>query len=200
MHAALDGFRYYLGIVTAIAVPLGISYWLVLHAFARLWRRWGAPRTYLLLLPVLFAAGVLLFRMRGRLLGTDLGTNGALIVIALVLCCPMIWLELQYWRKLKLATLLGIPEVSKHTSGTLMHDGIYGVVRHPRYLSAGIGLLVNALIANYSGLYLLLAAALAPGYLMLRLEERELVERFGDAYREYQAHVPQLIPFRRKPS
>jgi len=37
-------------------------------------------------------------------------------------------------------------------------------------------------------------SALAPGYLLLVLEERELLDRFGDAYREYQRDVPRLIP------
>jgi len=67
-------------------------------------------------------------------------------------------------------------------------------VRHPRYLSAGIGMMANALIVNYLGLYILLVSALAPGYLLLVLEERELLDRFGDAYREYQRDVPRLIP------
>jgi len=54
--------------------------------------------------------------------------------------------------------------------------------------------LVNVLIANYLGLYLLMIAMVPPGYCMLVLEERELLNRFGDAYRDYQREVPQLIP------
>jgi protein-S-isoprenylcysteine O-methyltransferase Ste14 len=33
---------------------------------------------------------------------------------------------------------------------------------------------------------------------MLVLEERELLGRFGDAYREYQRDVPRLIPHPRR--
>jgi len=85
-------------------------------------------------------------------LGTNLGTNWSLIGIALVLSCLMTLLELQYWRQLSIATLVGIPELSQQRKGRLLREGIYGVVRHPRYLSAGIGMMANALIVNYLGL------------------------------------------------
>jgi protein-S-isoprenylcysteine O-methyltransferase Ste14 len=194
----IDQIRYFLGVAIVIIVPLGVLYWLIIHTWARPLRTWGPIRTYLAILPVLAALGVLLFQRRGQLLGADLGTNYKLIAIALVLACPMTWLELQYWRQLSISTLVGIPELSQQRKGRMLRDGIYGVVRHPRYLSAGIGMIANPLLANYLGLYILLLLAVAPGYLMLVLEERELVDRFGDAYREYQRDVPQIIPRLRK--
>jgi protein-S-isoprenylcysteine O-methyltransferase Ste14 len=143
---------------------------------------------------------VLLFFVRRQLLGADLGTNWSLFGIALLLSCPVIWLEMQYWRQLSLSTLVGIPELSTGQKGKLLQDGIYRVVRHPRYLSAGISLIANALIVNHFGLYILVIASLPPGYLLLVLEERDLVERFGDAYREYQRNVPCLVPHIRRRS
>jgi protein-S-isoprenylcysteine O-methyltransferase Ste14 len=131
---------------------------------------------------------------KGSLLGADLGTNWILIGIALVLLCMMTWLELQYWRLLSIATVVGIPELSQQRKGKLLRDGIYGVVRHPRYLSAGIGLFANTLIINHVGLYLLALLALPADYVLLVLEERELVDRFGESYREYQREVLRLIP------
>src|SRR5262249_48381336 len=120
--------------------------------------------------------------------------------IALVFSCLMTWLELQYWRQLNISTLVGIPELSQRRKGRLLRDGIYGVVRHPRYLSAGIGLIANALIVNHLGLYILIIASLPAGYLMLVLEERDLIDRFGEAYREYQRDVPRLVPRMRRRS
>jgi protein-S-isoprenylcysteine O-methyltransferase Ste14 len=190
----MDHIRYYLGVVILILVPLGLLYWLIIHGWARWWRRWGPIRSYLIVLPVLAALGVLLFQGRGQLLSVNFGTKWSLIGIALVLSCPMTWLEFRYWRQLSISTLVGIPELSKQRKGRLLREGIYGVVRHPRYLSAGIGMIANALIVNYLGVYVLLIAVVPPGYLMLVLEERELLGRFGDAYREYQRDVPRLIP------
>ena len=52
----------------------------------------------------------------------------------------------------------------------------------------------NVLLFNYLGLYILFLLVIPMGLWMLALEERELVDRFGDAYRRYQREVPQLIP------
>jgi len=196
----MEHIRYFLGVANVIVVPLGLLYWLIIHLWARRWRKWGPIRTYLTVLPVLAALGVLLFQVRGQVLGADLGTNWGLIGIALVFSCLMTWLELQYWRQLNISTLVGIPELSQRRKGRLLRDGIYGVVRHPRYLSAGIGLIANALIVNHLGLYILIIASLPAGYLMLVLEERDLIDRFGEAYREYQRDVPRLVPRMRRRS
>jgi protein-S-isoprenylcysteine O-methyltransferase Ste14 len=194
----IDRIRYFLGVPMAIMAPLGLLYWFIIHPWARWWRRWGPMRTYLIVLAVLAVLGVLLFQVRGQLLGADLGTNWSLIGIATLLLCLTTWLEFQYWKQLSISIIVGIPELSKEQNGKLLRDGIYGVVRHPRYLSAGIGVIANLLIVNHLGLYILIIAVLPPGFLMLMLEERELVDRFGDSYRDYQRDVPQLIPRLRK--
>src|ERR1051326_209421 len=190
----MEQIRYFIGVAIVIVVPVGLLYWLIIHRWSGWWRRWGPTRTYLAVLPVMTALGVLLFQVREPLLGADLGTNWSLIGIALVLYCPVTWMELQYWRQLSISTLVGIPELSSQREGRLLRDGIYGVVRHPRYLSAGISLIANALIVNHLGVYILLIMIIPPGYLVLVLEERDLIDRFGDAYREYQRHVPRLVP------
>jgi protein-S-isoprenylcysteine O-methyltransferase Ste14 len=190
----MDHIRYFLGVAMAIVIPLGVLYWLIIHSWARWWRRWGPVSTYCAVLPVLAAVGVLLFHVRGELMGANLGTNWNLIGIALIVLCLDTWIEAQYWRQLSISTLVGIPELSQRRKGTLLRTGIYALVRHPRYLSAGIGLVGTVLIVNYRGLYILAVSVLPPGYLALILEERELRDRFGDAYRRYQREVPQLIP------
>lgn len=190
----LDVVRYFLGVSIAIAVPLGILYWFVIHFWVRFWRLLGSAVTYMVVIPALAVLGWLLFRGRAWLLGTDLGTNWILIGIAVPLLGLMTLLECQYWKQLRIATLVGIQELSRNQAGKLLREGIYGLVRHPRYLSAGVALLAEVLIVNYSGLYYLVLLALAPGYLMLVLEERELLDRFGQAYLEYQREVPRFLP------
>src|SRR5689334_16434177 len=196
----LDRVRYFLGVMNLIVLPSGLLFWLIIHRWARWWRRLGPIRTYLIVVPMAAALGVLLFRFRGQFLGTNFGTNRTLVAIALVLYSAMTWLELQYWRHLSIATLVGVPELSTvgQRKSRLLQDGIYRMVRHPRYLSAGIGVMANALFVNYAGLYLLILLVLPPGYLMLVFEERELMDRLGEEYREYEREVPRLIPRWRK--
>jgi len=42
--------------------------------------------------------------------------------------------------------------------------------------------------------YGLTAFALVTGAIMIRLEDRELEQRFGEAYREYRRKVPAVLP------
>jgi protein-S-isoprenylcysteine O-methyltransferase Ste14 len=196
----IDRVRYYSGILNLIVLPPGLLFWFLIHPWARGWRRLGPTRTYLIVVPVSVAFGALLFRFRSLLLGADLGTNWSLVAIALVLYGLIIWLEFQYWRYLSIATLVGIPELSttEQPKSRLLQDGIYRAVRHPRYLSAGIAVIANALLINYTGLYILILLLVPLGYSMIVFEERELIDRFGEEYRKYQREVPRLIPRWRK--
>ena len=196
----IDRVRYFFGIGSLIVLPPGLLFWLVIHPWARWWRRLGLIRTYLIVVPVSVAFGGLLFRFREPLLGTNLGTNWSLVAVALVLYGGVTWLEFQYWKHLSIATLVGITELSpsEQQKGRLLQEGIYGVVRHPRYLSAGVSVIANAFFINYAGLYILVLLLVPVGYLMIVLEERELIERFGEEYRKYQRGVPRLIPRWRK--
>jgi len=68
------------------------------------------------------------------------------------------------------------------------------VVRHPRYLSAGLAVIAVALFVDYVGVYLLILLLFSLGYPMLIFEEKELVDRFGEEYRQYQREVPRILP------
>jgi protein-S-isoprenylcysteine O-methyltransferase Ste14 len=120
----------------------------------------------------------------------------SLIAIAVVLYSVSTWITFQHWRHLSIATMIGIPELSstEQRKGKLLKDGIYRVVRHPRYLSAGLGVIANALFVDYVGVYVLVLVLFPLGYPMLVFEERELLDRFGEEYRQYQREVPRIIP------
>jgi protein-S-isoprenylcysteine O-methyltransferase Ste14 len=84
--------------------------------------------------------------------------------------------------------------VSTRDDHELVTTGPYAWVRHPLYAgillgSVGAALLAANGVVGGSGvsMWLLLARR-------TRLEEANLVARFGDAYREYQRRVPRLIP------
>ena len=185
----IDRVRYFLGILNLIVLPPGLLFWFVIHPWARWWRRLGPIRTYIIVVPMSVALGVWLFRFRSQLLGSDFGTNRNLVAIALFLYGVMTWLEFQYWKHLSIPTAVGIPELSPagQQKGRLLQDGIYRLVRHPRYLSAGIGIIANALFINYAGLYILILVLVPLGYLMVVFEEQELIDRFGEEYRELSA-------------
>jgi len=192
----IDRVRYVLGVLTVVVAPSGLVFWFVIHLWARRWRELGAARTYAIVLPPLIVLIALLFRVRDRLLGADRGASWPLIAVALGLYGASTWLEFRCWRQLSIRTMVGIPEVSRAgpAAGKMLSDGVYQVVRHPRYLSAGIGVIGNALLVNRVGVYAMIAIIFPIGFVMLAFEERDLVDRYGDAYRRYQRDVPRIIP------
>ena len=198
----MDRVRYVLGVFAVVVYAPGLVFWFVIHPWARWWRTIGPTRTYLIVGPLLAALGVLLLPFRRSLLGSDLGTNWSLVAAGLVLCGFVAWLGLVYGRRmnhLKMTTRMGVPELSpSNEPNTLVRDGIYGLVRHPVYISAAAWGIGYAFIVNYASVYILFLAALPVLYVITVLEERELLDRFGDEYREYQRTVPRLIPRWRK--
>jgi len=175
----MDAVRHVLGVVGIVTYPPALLFWFVIHPWARWWSRLGPTGTYFVMVPVLVLFGGLLFRARGPLLGTDLGTNWTLVGVALAFYAVSISLEPLYRRQLSVMTLLGIPELSR-TSGrrdTLLTEGVYRLVRHPRYLSAAVGGIGYALIVNYVGVYVVALAAFPTLFAIAALEERELIDR-----------------------
>jgi protein-S-isoprenylcysteine O-methyltransferase Ste14 len=67
-------------------------------------------------------------------------------------------------------------------------------VRHPIYLGHLCEILGWCVGTGLIALYVLAGFAIVTGVFMIRIEDRELEARFGDAYRTYRATVPAVIP------
>ncbi|MFB0561452.1 MAG: isoprenylcysteine carboxylmethyltransferase family protein, partial [Candidatus Lokiarchaeia archaeon] len=76
----------------------------------------------------------------------------------------------------------------------LQEHEIYSVIRHPTY-SGLVLIFLGTVFARFSVYSILFFIIFLVGLLChIRLvEERELIERFGESYREYQKRVPALI-------
>lgn len=77
----------------------------------------------------------------------------------------------------------------------LIRHGIYRIVRHPIYF--GVIVVFIGLSVYASSLYGFLIMLLhIPVFLnRIRMEERLLIEEFGDAYRNYRKATQMLVPF-----
>lgn len=75
-----------------------------------------------------------------------------------------------------------------------MTSGIRARVRHPVYLAHLCEMLAWSLGTGLAVFYVLTAFAVLTGALMVRMEDRELESRFGEAFRHYKARVPSLLP------
>lgn len=191
----IDGTRYVLAVLCVISIPPALGYWFVVHPFVGFWRRVGPARAYVVLTVFYLGSAAGLFLVRDALVGRDFGTSLALALCGLPLIVVGMAVAAARGRQLTLKILVGLPEVSPDRHGTeLLHEGIYGRVRHPRYLEFMVAGPGWALVINYLGVYVVMALTVVLLHVIARLEERELRERFGEAYVDYCARVPRFVP------
>lgn len=178
--------------LAALYLPVpAIMLWL--HLPHRLWKRWGA-RSYLLHAVVYAGMVATVIKMheiwsRGAIpphpaVST---TGGVLVLAALGL------LALTY-RHIDSLTAMAVPQLVTSTERRLITGGIYGVVRHPRYTVLIMGSLGNYLMSGTPALLAAFVITVTLTLVVVRVEEKELTEYFGDAYRRYAADVPGIIP------
>lgn len=192
----MNSLRYAIALMLIVAIPAAIGYWFLIHPLVRFWRRIGIRLAYWVVCTLTLGIMAAMALLRGRLLAIDWGTSPALVLLGLVCLAFSGWLLRLLRRQLSVKALVGVPELEPATTGTLLDSGIYGRMRHPRYLQMTLALLGYALIANYPAAYLAWLFWLAGIYLVILLEERELADRFGNEYRAYCRRVPRFIPRR----
>jgi protein-S-isoprenylcysteine O-methyltransferase Ste14 len=84
--------------------------------------------------------------------------------------------------------------VNVRANASLVTGGPYRWVRHPMYLGVALLMLSASLIT--ANLFVALAGALVISLMVLRTptEEARLVERFGEAYRQYARRTGRFLP------
>jgi protein-S-isoprenylcysteine O-methyltransferase Ste14 len=98
--------------------------------------------------------------------------------------------------------LFGLHQIANNLAGRAMPKprfrtpALYKIVRHPIYL----GFIIAFWATPVMTLGHLLFAAVTTAYILvgIYLEERDLIDLFGDEYRRYRQHVGMLVPWRRR--
>lgn len=189
----MDTVRYSLALLTLVTFIPGILFWPFAHGLVRSWRQLGLALSYTVLGAILIAIGTGVFVLRQTLLAVEFGPPGWLGWPALLCFVAAVVVEVQCRKHLTLRTLVGIPELSS-TPTPLLDQGIYARLRHPRYVVVILSVFALALFTNYLAVYLLCPLAGVVLYGITLMEERELIERFGEAYEQYQQRVPRFVP------
>ena len=180
------------GFVLAFELPIPM-YWLILHPFQPFWRRrvraafWFAGLTA-------WTVGVFLFWISRHRLLTATRPPWLAILAGFSLIGVETYLFVRVERELGTRRLVGHAELTG--TGELFSGGLYAHVRHPRYTGMFCAVLGAALIAGTWYLGAVLAVWWIFALIVIRLEERELSARFGEAYVAYRRRVPAFLPIR----
>ena len=190
----MDSLRYWIALLVVVLFPAGMSMWFVIHPWAAFWRRRGPIVTYSVVIVVVVGVATTLSRLRRELLAVEFGFSWVLSLAGLAFLISAIVLERSYREQIQVSTLLGLPEVSELRQDRLLTEGTYSRIRHPRYAGILLEMSAFALFANYLAGYVVVLASVPVTFLIVLLEERELLARFGDDYRQYMSRVPRFIP------
>ncbi|HEY1264149.1 MAG TPA: isoprenylcysteine carboxylmethyltransferase family protein [Terriglobales bacterium] len=190
MQSSLRIFGWWACIVYA-TIP---SFWLLIHPRVEYWRsRRRSP--YLVLLPVWMMMWVVLAAVSWRWKNVTLYDTPLTWVPALEFLAAGIGLYIGSARHFSVAQLGGLPELfPRHREQRLVTAGLRKRVRHPVYLGHLCEMLAWSIGTGLVACYALTVFAIITGAFMIRVEEEELVKRFGDAYHEYQQRVPAILP------
>lgn len=170
------------------------AFWLLIHPRTDFWRsRKRSP--YRILLPTWMAmwaaSAAVTFPWRGVLLYER---HWAWIPAAGLFGAGFLLYKLSR-KQFTLAQLGGLPEILR--GGTQQHlatNGIRAHVRHPVYLGHLCEMLAWSLGTGLAVCWALTAFAAVTGAIMIKMEDRELENRFGEKYRQYRSTVPALLP------
>lgn len=192
---SVDGVRYLVAAVVVATVAPAFVGWLLVHGFVQTWRKIGPQIAYSLVFLVVSAIAYGIHTVRAPLLAIEFGGNLWRVGLGAAVYAVAVLVEVSCWKSLSLRTLVGLPELAPDSEPQLLlQQGIYGRVRHPRYLGFILGVVAVALVVDYLALYVLVPIFILEVYWVTVLEERELLGRFGNEYAAYQARVPRLFP------
>lgn len=172
-------------------IPL---FWLVVHPFIERWRKRGR-RAFTLILPIWAVFIAAAFTAVWCFRGARLYVNWWTWIPAACLFGIGFSIYAQAFKGFHHSQVSGLDELEpdKHRQ-ELVTTGIRARVRHPIYLGHLCEVLGWSVGTGLVALYVLAAFALITGFFMIRIEDRELEERFGEAYRVYRSTVRAVMP------
>jgi protein-S-isoprenylcysteine O-methyltransferase Ste14 len=114
---------------------------------------------------------------------------------AVVLFAVGIWLYKMGGANFSLKQLQGQPEISgQKEEQQLVTSGIRARVRHPVYLAHFCEMLAWSIGTGLVVCYSLTGLTILTDVFMIRAEDAELEQRFGEDYRRYRNTVPAVLP------
>jgi len=184
----------FLALMTIILWPIIPLFWIPVHGLSRIIKKIGLL-TYVTPLLTWLPLAYIIYRNRTFVLQFKVDLSVILNITGISLLVLGTLLHVWAGQLLGLWGLVGLPEVSTNIKGKLITRGPFAVVRHPTYFAhilmfSSIFLITGVIAIGIITLldFLLVYTIITP------LEERELLNRFGEEYRLYKKRVPKFFP------
>ena len=170
------------------------SFWLVIHSRADFWRM-QRRSPYRFLIPLWIAMWIVAGGATAFWREAVLYWTAWVWLPAMLLLVAGLGIYRRSGAGFSAAQLGGLPElIGGHREQRLATSGIRARVRHPIYLAHLCEMLAWSLGTGLWVCYGLTTFAVITGAVMIRLEDRELEQRFGEEYRDYRRRVPAVVP------
>ena len=172
-------------------IPL---FWFVVHPFIQRWRARGR-RAYLFILPIWAAFIAIAFLIMWPFRLAHLYLTWLTWIPAAVCFVLGFSIYAAAFKRFDHTQFSGLAELEpgRHRQ-QLVTSGIRARVRHPIYLGHLCEIVGWCIGTGLIALFVLAGFAMLTGAIMIRMEDRELEARFGEAYRQYRQRVPGVIP------
>lgn len=170
------------------------SFWLVIHPRVDYWRsNYRSP--YRVLVPIWIGMWIVLGAISSPWRHVSLYSTAWTWIPGSALFATGLWIYKSSGKHFSGTQLSGVPEVILgHREQRLVTSGIRARVRHPVYLAHLCEMLAWSIGTGLAVCYWLTAFAVISGAIMIRLEDAELEQRFGEEYRAYRRRVPAMLP------
>ncbi len=176
-------------------IPL---FWFVVHPFVERWRIRGR-RAYAFIVPVWGGFIAIAFLSMWPFRSAHFYANWFAWAPAAIFFLVGFSIYRAAFHSFNRTQVSGLAELEPHRHRQqLITTGIRARVRHPIYLGHLCEIIGWGIGTGLVALYALAVFAMISGAVMIRMEDRELEARFGDAFREYRQRVPGVVPRMRK--
>jgi protein-S-isoprenylcysteine O-methyltransferase Ste14 len=188
----------HIAFVLIVLWPVIPLWWIPVHAAKELVQRIG-PWAYVIICAAWLSIACLLYVHKEPILAYRLDLPLFIRIVGILLLISGGLLQLWTIRALTIKGITGKPELENETDGTLVTNGPFAIARHPTYLSHTLmflgAFLWTGIIA--AGLVTLIDFTVIHA-MIIPLEERELLIRFGGVYESYAGRTSRFFPRIRK--
>ncbi|OPY71282.1 MAG: hypothetical protein A4E62_01366 [Syntrophorhabdus sp. PtaU1.Bin002] len=174
--------------------PIIPIWWIPVHGAKWLVRRLGFS-AYLIVLVLWFPIALLVYACKDFVFSFRINIPSVMSIAGMFLFLFGSFVQLWVVRLLTIRGITGTMEIQDEAQKGPITRGPFAVVRHPTYSSHALmffgiflwtGIVVAGLVA--------LADLTIISAVVIPLEEKELLIRFGGSYKSYMERVPRLIP------